>query len=368
MQPTATPHAFEALDGLRGIAALAVLVYHAHDLLGATQWLPHAYLAVDLFFLLSGFVLGHAYHRRLETGLSTVAFMRLRFERLYPAYALGLCLALPAFGLAMAMGSTVLASTGALLRSLPFALLLLPVPAALSGKAMLYPLDPAAWSIFFELLVNLAFAAAFVVLRGAVLALPIVIGAGALIVVASSGGSLDVGSDWSGFAGGLARVGFSFFAGVGLHRLHRAGRLSLSAPWWLVFAMVLLSFMLPAGGTLDLACVLLAYPLAIVAMANVSSTPRRSAWFGLLGAWSYPMYVLHTPLLFVLTGSMVRLFGTSVASLRPWGGLAVIALTVTGIAVAERWFERPILFRLRARRKGAAIVVPPPAVGEALPQ
>ena len=355
MHTTPTRHAFEALDGLRGIAALAVLVYHAHDLLGPTQWLPRAYLAVDLFFMLSGFVLSYAYRRRLETGMPTLAFMRLRFERLYPAYALGLCIAVPAFALALMHGSTVLSSTDALLRSLPFAVLLIPVPTVLSDKAALYPLDPAAWSIFFELLINLAFAAAYPALRASRLGLVALIGAGALFLQTSMTGSLDAGSDWASFPGGLARVCFSFFVGVGVHRLHAAGRLSpLTAPWWLSFGVVLASFALPAAGVLELLCVLLVYPLVIAATANAATPSRLATTFDLLGAWSYPLYILHTPLLFVLTGAMVRLFHLPVAAMRPWGGLIVILLIVAVVVVAERWGERPILAYLRARRRRTA--------------
>jgi peptidoglycan/LPS O-acetylase OafA/YrhL len=68
---------FDALDGLRGIVALAVVIYHYGDHLGL-PWLPHAWVAVDTFFILSGFVLAHSYTRRVHAGMGFVDFARKR--------------------------------------------------------------------------------------------------------------------------------------------------------------------------------------------------------------------------------------------------------------------------------------------------
>ncbi|MEO6395122.1 MAG: acyltransferase family protein [Devosia sp.] len=85
---------FLALDGLRGVAALIVVQRHGYFFLGGDM-LPAGYLAVDFFFLLSGFVLAHAYDGRLRTTMSPLGFMRARLVRLYPLYLLGLVLCLP---------------------------------------------------------------------------------------------------------------------------------------------------------------------------------------------------------------------------------------------------------------------------------
>ena len=84
---------FTTLDGLRGIAAIAVVARHAPFLWGEhgpTGALSESYLAVDFFFVLSGFVLAHAYGSRFQHGLSNAAFMRTRLLRLYPLYLLAL--------------------------------------------------------------------------------------------------------------------------------------------------------------------------------------------------------------------------------------------------------------------------------------
>jgi peptidoglycan/LPS O-acetylase OafA/YrhL len=85
-------HQFVLLDGLRGVAALAVVVTHALYFFPPT---PMAYLAVDFFFMLSGFVLAHAYGERLRQGMTAGRFMAIRLIRLYPLYALGSALYLP---------------------------------------------------------------------------------------------------------------------------------------------------------------------------------------------------------------------------------------------------------------------------------
>src|ERR1700761_6040207 len=82
---------FETLNAMRGIAAIGVVLFHGRALWhGAVA--PHGYLAVDIFFMLSGFVIAHAYEERLRLGLSVAEFAKIRIIRFYPLYALGLTL------------------------------------------------------------------------------------------------------------------------------------------------------------------------------------------------------------------------------------------------------------------------------------
>jgi peptidoglycan/LPS O-acetylase OafA/YrhL len=138
---------FVTLDGLRGVAAFAVLVRHTLTY----NLLFESYLAVDFFFVLSGFVLEHAYGKRLRGEMSPAAFMKVRLIRLYPLYALALALSTvptltqylhgnpPAPGVAIDYAA---------------AILFLPTPASPS----LFPLVGPSWSLFFELVANGAFA------------------------------------------------------------------------------------------------------------------------------------------------------------------------------------------------------------------
>ncbi|MBQ9554903.1 MAG: acyltransferase [Muribaculaceae bacterium] len=72
----AKPH-YDILDGLRGVAALLVVVYHVFECFDWTP-VPHGYLAVDFFFVLSGFVIGYAYDSRWNEGLTVGHFFKRR--------------------------------------------------------------------------------------------------------------------------------------------------------------------------------------------------------------------------------------------------------------------------------------------------
>lgn len=81
------PH-FVALDSLRGIAALAVVLFHVewHNPLYSLRIVKNSYLMVDFFFVLSGFVIFYAYGARIANRSGYVRFLWLRFWRLYPLH------------------------------------------------------------------------------------------------------------------------------------------------------------------------------------------------------------------------------------------------------------------------------------------
>ena len=85
---------YDLLDGLRGVAALMVIWYHifegyafASDTMITT--FNHGYLAVDFFFILSGFVIGYAYDDRWDKSLTMKDFFRRRLIRLHPMVIMG---------------------------------------------------------------------------------------------------------------------------------------------------------------------------------------------------------------------------------------------------------------------------------------
>ncbi|TIU60051.1 MAG: acyltransferase, partial [Mesorhizobium sp.] len=89
MQPAAPRHVYLNLDAIRGVAAISVMLYHFSPFLADGKVLPSSYLAVDLFFLLSGFVIAHAYDRKIENGMGSGSFVAIRLIRLYPLYLAG---------------------------------------------------------------------------------------------------------------------------------------------------------------------------------------------------------------------------------------------------------------------------------------
>ena len=128
----------DGLDALRGIAAICVLLYHATGMPPGT-----AYLAVDLFFMLSGYVMARAYEKPLGEGLGAGRFFQLRLKRLWPTmFAAGL-LATPVFLWTFGLDAWPVVFTN---------LLLIPTP----WTSRVFPLNGPAWSIFFELVANAA--------------------------------------------------------------------------------------------------------------------------------------------------------------------------------------------------------------------
>ena len=84
------PH-YDILDGLRGIAALTVVWFHIFEAFATShldQRINHGYLAVDFFFILSGFVIGYAYDDRWKK-MTVTEFLKRRLIRLHPMVVIG---------------------------------------------------------------------------------------------------------------------------------------------------------------------------------------------------------------------------------------------------------------------------------------
>ena len=296
------------LDGLRGVAAFAVVLMHA----GALA--PRAYLAVDLFFLLSGFVLEHAYGPRLAAGWNPLGFLKKRFARLYPLYALALAIAI------VAVGSALLLHRASDWTWDQFALAagaeIFMLPAWLKSDHRLYALDFPAWTLLAELAVNLVWAAVYKWLNPWTLMVWIGVAAGVLTVLGLDHGSLNGGTDWNTAALGFARAFFAFPVGV---LLRRSGRGPLPAgAGLLALAAAALVLYLPgvSGAVYDLAVALALWP-AVIAVGAVGEVrgPARSACIA-LGAVSFGAYVTAVPI-YVLVHAALKTRGLAGDAL-PW--------------------------------------------------
>ena len=151
------------LDGLRGIAALVVVWYHLFEGFATSpidQRCNHGYLAVDFFFLLSGFVLSYAYDGRLRSisaaqRLSFGSFLRRRIIRLHPMLLLGLVWGAVAFVLqgSVQWDGTAVSSICVIIALLT-SLVLIPAwpgcPTEVRGNGEIFPLNGPMWSLFFE--------------------------------------------------------------------------------------------------------------------------------------------------------------------------------------------------------------------------
>lgn len=224
---TTPERAFRTLDGIRGVAALSIVMLHAHRFFGTV--LPSAHMAVDLFFVLSGFVLAHTYEPRFQQGLTPVQFLCKRYIRLYPMYLLGSGLGVLEALLAIRFQQGAIHwSWSRLIEAIPTAVLMLPNP----FDSTLFPLNGIMWSIFFEFLANAIWAVCWRPLqRNKVLVTVVVISGLCFIASAFWWQTTGLGGGWNTFLGGLARVTYSFLLGTLLYRIHDSSKIpQLPAP------------------------------------------------------------------------------------------------------------------------------------------
>jgi peptidoglycan/LPS O-acetylase OafA/YrhL len=328
---------FATLDGLRCIAALAVVCFHFTSVL--KPYNPAAaFLAVDLFFCLSGFVIAHAYGDRLTKGLPFRDFVAIRLIRLYPLFLLSVLINGAIFTLSALVGSadgwTVTAMIGT-------ALLFLPNP----WDSRLFPINEPAWSLFFELLINFIAAAFWTKLTPRVLGGLVMVGAMGLLVMGADAGTIDAGYRWSGFALSSFRVCFSFFAGILLYRLHTRLILPRVHPVVLFAVLsVVLLYATKLGITGELLSVFIVFPVLV--LLGSQNEPSRPASLILGGKVSYALYVLHAAFLDVVLNYCARV---GFVLTPPISGVALVIVLMTFCLLADRLFDVPVRRWLMAR-------------------
>lgn len=347
---------FDTLDLLRGIAALAVVSFHVFRPAGSAAPLPRAYLAVDLFFCLSGFVLAHAYAQRFLEGETVGRFMLRRLIRLYPFYLVGTLLGAALLLNDIAAGTKSVASITQCILGLGANLLFLPA-AVVSGDETnsLFPVLFPAWSLFWELIANFLFA--LVAARMSWRSLSAILLAGLLMLFISGGSydTLDAGARWIDMWAGGGRVIWSFFAGVALQRFYAQARPAPLTSKWLqpALAAVLLVVMAQTvlGWAVDLVTIVLLFPLLVFIGARTSNPTPFGHWLGYV---SYGVYVLHAPLIDLIDRVTKWLIGVPLEAMPvAMRVLPCIGISLAAAAVASRHFDDPTrawLSRLHVRR------------------
>ena len=287
---------YETLNGIRGVAALCVAIFHAHSSFWPEQALS-GYLAVDIFFVLSGFVLAEAYGARLLAGSLTVSGLASkRLIRFYPLYLAGLLLGLAQMLAQQATGSENALSSAILPVALVCAVLFIPL---VGGPTSIAPLNGPSWSLIYELWVNILWAG---ICRriGAASEFVILILSGLVFAYFTvRHGDANIGTHWTEIVSGLARTIFSFTAGLLLYRYRR--KIPATQTSWSLLALLaviaLLFFDPPAGLRLpyDLAVALAVSPLLVFLAARIEPTESMRPLFVFLGIISFPLYVIHAP-------------------------------------------------------------------------
>lgn len=299
---------FEALDAWRGICALLVVLFHfcfifASPLMGH-RLVSNAYLCVDFFFVLSGFVVCHAYRHRLADGASWMTFVVRRFGRLWPLHVSMLGAFVVFIGAVnllphpdrfdLTWGPSEYSAV-----AIPLHILLLNA-VNLHGMAWNAP----SWSIGAEFYTYLLFGAACILAgRGLMLAAAALALASIGLLAVVSPTYMNSTADF-----GLFRCVAGFFTGVVTYRLYaavgqRVAALSRGTATALELATVALvvAFVIFAGRGPDaVAALSLAAPavfaFAVLVFARESghlSRLLRARPLAALGRWSYSIYLGH---------------------------------------------------------------------------
>lgn len=315
---------YEILDGLRGVAALIVVAFHLFETYSRGpmyQILNHGYLAVDFFFVLSGFVIGYAYDDRWDK-MSMWGFFKRRLIRLQPMVILGSIIGALVFyfGASQMFAQIIETPWWMVVISLVLACMMLPVPPGMDirGWQEMNALNGASWSLTWEYLANILYATVIRRMSVPVLSVFVVISAYLTLDIVFNidtfalleGRSAEMHTLIGGWSLtptqlyiGLSRLCFPFFCGLLMFRLGK--RISLRGGFWWCSAVIVAILVIPclgvpdsrwADGIYNAVAVIVLFPLLVITGAGSKMTDRKTiAACKWIGAISYPLYITHFP-------------------------------------------------------------------------
>lgn len=332
--PDTKPH-YELLDGLRGVAALLVLVYHIFEGFafaeatngagnGIITTLNHGHIAVDFFFILSGFVISYAYDDRWGK-MSIGDFCKRRLIRLHPMVVMGALIGVATFmadGCRQWDGDVTPTSLVAL--ALLLTMFMVPaipgIPYEVRGNGEMFPLNGPAWSLFFEYIGNILYALFIHRLpTKALAALTAVLGVThACFFVGNVSGYDSVGVGWTidsvNFWGGLVRMLFPFTMGMLLARTFTPRK--IKGAFWpstiMLVAIFSVPYIAPTGNIslnslYEVGCIALLFPLIVwMGACGTCSNNLTGRINKFLGDISYPLYIVHYPIMYIFYAWLIK--------------------------------------------------------------
>ena len=327
------PH-YELLDGLRGVAAILVLFYHIFEGFsfaevtngdgdGIIRVLNHGHIAVDFFFILSGFVISYAYDERWKK-MSTWQFFKRRLIRLHPMLVVGAIIGTMAFafvGFEKWDGTT--APMGWVMTAMLLTMFMIPavpgVPYEVRGNGEMFPLNGPAWSLFFEYIGNILYALIIRRLSTKALALlTLILGCiHAWFFVGNISGYDMVGVGWTideiNFWGGLVRMLFPFTMGMLLARTFKPRK--IKGAFWICSIMLIALFSvpyIPSAGNIsinslyEVVCIATIFPFIVWVGACGISSGKTAKINRQLGDISYPLYIVHYPIMYIFYAWLIE--------------------------------------------------------------
>jgi peptidoglycan/LPS O-acetylase OafA/YrhL len=335
------PH-FEILDGLRGVAAIAVVIFHFMEIAVPDyekNFIAHAYLAVDFFFCLSGFVIAYAYDDKLAA-IGIGSFLKRRLIRLHPLVIIGSVIGLLGF---LFDPFSNLHQTYADKIWLLFicSCLMIPLPVVKERYLNLFHLNPPTWSLFWEYIANIFYALILVRLPKKMLWVLTAVAAVALVYESWKSTQLSVGWGGDNISGGGIRVGFSFLAGMLVYRSRWIIRSKLG--FVSISLLLLPAFLFPYRNTYnwlaDPLVVIFYFPFVIMLGAG-ALTHKSHAIYRFSGKISYPLYMVHYPFMWLFF-SYVEKYKPTINTLT-WIMVAGTVLLLLLAWLVMKYIDEPI--------------------------
>lgn len=365
---------YPLLDGLRGVAAIMVVWYHVFEGYATSrqdQIVNHGYLAVDFFFLLSGFVIAYAYDDRWKK-MSIGDFLKRRIIRLHPMVVLGALIGgLMFYTQGCDWWDVSKVAVGSVVGSMVLNMFLLPSTPGMEvrGLGEMFPLNGPSWSLFFEYIGNVLYA--LIIRRFSTPALiAFVTVLGIMLMGWTIGGPQgDISYGWQltevqGPAGFL-RMMFPFSLGLLMFRLVKPGQ--IKGAFWIASIVLIGLLAMPRigdenslwmNGIYEIICIVLVFPgLLYVGLSGTLTAKWSVGLCKFLGDISYPLYIVHYPFIYLYIAWVKN---ESLPFSQSWpGALAVLFGSMAIAYLSLKYYDVNVRRWLTTRFSGKRNVVQP---------
>lgn len=360
---------FKILDALRGVAAIVVVLFHVLEVYSSgdhmEQLINHGYLAVDFFFMLSGYVMAHAYDDRWGK-MTLKDFFKRRVIRLHPMIILGMTIGALCFYFGESAYFPKIADTSVwtliLITLIGYTLIPVPPSMDIRGWNEMHPLNGPAWSLFLEYIANILHALILRKLSKVILSILVLIAAAALIHLAVTSPMGDLIGGWSvepeQLRIGFTRLLFPYMAGMLLRRVVKIIKVNNSFLICSVLLVLVLSLprigghnQLWVNGLYDSLTVILVFPIIIYLGASGDvKTKIGDKLCTFLGDISYPIYIIHFPFVYIfyawVTDNNIPITQGILV------GIAILAFTIILSFLSLKYYDEPVRKWLAKRFMG----------------
>jgi peptidoglycan/LPS O-acetylase OafA/YrhL len=361
------PH-YAILDGLRGVAAVIVVLFHtfeAHAESSLTQIINHGYLAVDFFFVLSGFVIGYAYDDRWHK-LTLGSFFKRRLQRLQPMVIMGMVIGAICFyfGDSSIWPAIHTIPVWKVILTMLIGFTLIPVTPSMDirGWQEMHPLNGPGWSLFFEYIANILYAVGLRKLSKKALSVLVILSAALLVHYLLTSKNGDVIGGWSvtpeQLRIGFTRLFYPFFAGLLLSRVCKPGRIKHA--FLICSLLICVALAMPRlggdahrwlNGLYEAFIIIIIFPLVVYVGASgftIAKAEKKICKF--LGDISYPLYITHYAFIYIYTGWASDHHLTNMPLAIGYGALTVIGSILVAY-LCLKYYDEPVRAWLKRKWK-----------------